>query len=169
MRLYISAERDNTYFIDIIKKYCDGSQGKHSWIFLPEMPSQPGETLSRRIIRFITDSDLIFMDATPKRYQRTEAGGTTEERWLTNTGIVIEYAIAVALGKTDDLKVYCLESPSNLHQVLRETVVDPYPQNDETAFLSFIDAIVTTRERDSPKLLRQSRTKASFSSLYPEI
>jgi hypothetical protein len=168
MQLYISAERQNAYFVNTIKKYCDDSQGKHSWIYLPDMPSLPGETLSRRMMRYIATADLIFMDATPKKLQK-RINERTEDEWVTNQGILIEYAMAVTLGKIDDIKVYCLESPNYLHQVLREKVVDPYPLNDENTFLKYIDQIANQRERDSLALLRQSRIRASFSSLYPEI
>lgn len=133
------------------------------------MQSLPGETLSRRFMRYIAESDLIFMDATPAKFQHPNAQGVTEDKWFTNPGILIEYAIAVALGRGDDIKVYCLVSPNNLHQFLREKIVDPYPVNDEAAFLRYIDQIVIQREADSPRLLRQSRIRASFTSLYPEI
>lgn len=168
MRLYISAERQNTYFINTIKRYCDDSQGKHSWIYLPDMPSLPGETLSRRILRYIAAADLIFMDATPQKLQR-RMNDSVEDVWITNQGILIEYGVVAALGKIEDMKVYCLVSPSHLHQILRERIVDPYPLNDENAFLKYIDEIVSHREHDSLALLRQSRIRASLSSLYPEI
>lgn len=168
MDLYISAERQNTYFINTIKRYCDDSQDKHSSIYLPDIPALPGETLSRRIKRYIAAADLIFMDATPQRLQRT-VNGRTEDVWFTNQGIILEYAVAITLGKIEDIKVYCLVSANHLHQALRERIVDPYPVNNEEAFLTYINEIVTQRELDSPALLRQSRIKASFSSLYPEL
>lgn len=166
MNIYISAERDNTYFINTIKKFCDDSQGKHTWIFLPEMPAAPGETLSRRFLRYIAASDLIFMDATPKQLRKPEGDQTV---WVTNQGILMEYAISIALGKIEDIKVYCLVSANRLHQVLRERIVDPYPLNNEDDFLQYIEEIVNQREEDSLSLLRQSRMQASFKSLYPEI
>jgi len=166
MNIYISAERENTYFINTITDFCNNSEGKHDWIFLPEMPATPGETLSRRLVRYIAAADLIFMDATPKELRRIEG----EERvWVTNQGIIMEYAITVALGKIEDLKVYCLVTPNRLHQVLRERIVDPYPLNDEAEFLRYISEIVNQRENEIPTLLRQSRMAASFKSLYPEI
>lgn len=168
MKLYISAERQNVYFINTIKRYCDESKGKHSWIYLSDMPATPGETLSRRILRYVAAADLIFMDATPQKLQK-RINEVTEDVWVTNQGIVIEFAVARTLGKIEDMKVYCLESPNHLHQVLRERIVDPYPLGDENAFIKYIDEIVTQREHDSPALLRQSRTRASFSSLYPDI
>lgn len=169
MNLYISAERNNTYFVDTINEYCTNSQGKHTAIFLPDIPATPGETLSRRIIRHLNSSDLIFMDLTPQEYKIEINANTFETRYFTNTGIVIEYSIAIILGRIEDMKIYCLISPDNLHQVWRERIVDPYPQGDKPAFLSYIDAIVTTRENDSLQVLRQSRVQASFRSLYPEI
>lgn len=166
MNIYISAERDNTYFIRSIKKFCEDSQGKHTWTFLPEMPATPGETLSRRFLRYIATADLIFMDATPKELKKPQSD---ESVWVTNQGILMEYAISIALGKIEDIKVYCLVTADKLHQVLRERIVDPYPLNNEEDFLKYIKEIVDQREADSLALLRQSRMQASYKSLYPEI
>lgn len=108
------------------------------------------------------------MDATPQKLQR-KINDRVEEAWVTNQGIIIEYAVAMALGKIEDMKVYCRVSPNHLHQVLRERIVDPYPLNDENAFLEYIDRTVSQREHDSLSLLRESRIEISFRSLYPEI
>lgn len=168
MNLFISAERQNTYFINTIKRYCDDSQGTHSCIFLPDTQAQPGETLTQRIIRLVYSADLIFMDVTPKAYFR-EVEDNREESWFTNQGILIEFGVARTLGKIEDMKVYCLVSPNHLHPCLRERIVDPYPLNDENAFIEYINEIVSQREHDSFALLRQSRVQASIRSLYPEL
>jgi hypothetical protein len=168
MYLFISAERSNDYFINSMKDYCVSSNGKHTWIYLPETQCVPGETLSRRIGRYINSADLIFMDVTPQEY-KIETNGTTESRWFTNPGVVVEYSVAIALGRVEDMKVYCLASADKLHQILRERIVDTYPQGDKPAFLRYIDDIVAQRENDSLQLLRQSRVAASFHSLYPEL
>lgn len=168
MKLYISAERENTYFVDTLKKYCDDSNGRHSWIFLPDMPALPGETLTKRINLYILTADLVFMDVTPRKYE-FRVGETTEEKWFTNQGVLIEFGIVFAIGRIEDLKVYCLVSPDRLHQCLRERIVDPYPTNDGDAFLQYIDRIVSEREREAVNLLRQARVAGSLASKYPEF
>jgi hypothetical protein len=162
MHLYISAERENTYFIDNIKKYCANSHGRHTCIFLPDLNSLPGETLSTKVMQNIFGADLIFMDATPIKFFK-ETGNKNETEWFTNQRIIVEYAMAVTLGKTEDMKVYCRVSPDHLHQVFRERIVDAYPANDDVAFLNYIDKIVTQREQDSYKLMRQARIGGKFS------
>jgi len=162
MHIYISAERDNAYFIDTIKKYCANSHGRHTCIFLPDVPSLLGETPSTKILHNIFDADLIFMDATPRKFY-TGLGKKRRTKWFTNQITIFEYAMAVTLGKIEAMKVYCLVSPNYLHQVLRERIVDQYPLNDKVTFLNYIDEIVSQRERDPNKLMRQSRISASFS------
>lgn len=161
MHLYISAETENAYFIDTIKEYCANSHGRHTCIFLPDIPSLPGETPSTKIVHNIFDADLILMDATPHKFY-TEAGRKRRTVWFTNEMIISEFTVAVTLGKSDVLKVYCLVSPDHLYQVLRERVVDPYPLNDKVAFLDYIDKLVVQLEQDPNKVMRQSRS-ASFS------
>lgn len=168
MQLFISADRNNDYFVNTIKEYCDNSNQRHSWIFLPDTPCIPGETLSRRIIRNISSADLIFIDVTPSEYHR-EIDGQSETKWFTNAGVVIEYSAAVALGRIEDMKVYCLTSPDLLHQVLRERITERYPQGDKPAFTQHVNGIVTQRETDINQLLRQSRIAVSLRSIYPEI
>jgi hypothetical protein len=162
MHLYISAERENTYFIDTIKKYCANSHGRHTCVFLPDAPSLPGETLSRKIMNNVLNADLIFMDATPTKFQ-AGARNKRQTKWFTDQRIIAEYAMAVTLGKTEDIKVYCLVSPNLLPEVLREKIVDSYPRNDKAAFLNYIDDLVSQLEQDPNKQMRRSRIGASFS------
>lgn len=162
MHLYISAERENTYFINNIKKYCANSHGRHTCIFFPDLNNLPGETFSTRIMQNLFGADLIFMDATPRKlYRRT--GNKKRTEWFTNQRIIVEYTMAVTLGKTEDMKVYCLVSPNHLHQVLRERLVDTYPLNDNMAFLNYIGNIVTQREKDAYRVMRQARIGGRFS------
>ena len=162
MHLYISAESENTYFIDTIKEYCVNSHGRHTCVFLPDVPRLPGETLSTKIMHNIFGANLIFMDATPKKF-RIRVGKETRTEWFTNQRIIVEYAMAVTQGKIEDMKVYCLVAPDYLHHVLRERIADPYPLNDKVAFLNYIDDIVSQLERDPHKLMRQSRIGGYFS------
>lgn len=162
MHLYISAERENTYFIGTIKNYCADSHGRHTCVFLPDAPSLPGESFSRKIMNNMLNADLIFMDATPKKFQR-DVGKKKQTEWFTDQKIIAEYATAVTLGKTEDIKVYCLVSPSLLPEILREKIVDSYPRNDKAAFLNYINDLVSQLEQDPNRQMRRSRIGASYS------
>ena len=161
MHLYISAEKENTYFIDTIKKYCANSHGRHTCIFFPHFPNLPRE-INSKIVQNIFQADLIFMDVTPRKVY-TMVGKKKRTEWFTDHKIIFEYATAVALGKIEDTKVYCLGDTNNLHEFWRERTVDHYPLNDQEAFLDYLNEIISRREKDPNKKMRQSRINASFS------
>jgi hypothetical protein len=162
MHLYISAERENTYFIDTIKEYCANSHGQHSCVFLLDIPSLPGETFSRKMVNNILDADLIFLDATPKEFH-VKVRKKTQTEWLTDPRIIAEYVVAVTLGKTEDMKVYCLVSPNHLQEIFRERIVEAYPVKSKAAFLKYINDLVSKMEQDPRRHMRRSRIGASYS------
>ncbi len=162
MHIYISSEKDNAYFIDTVKEYCAGSRGRHSCVFLLEAPSLPGETYSRKMVNNMLDADLILVDATPKKIQ-AKASGKTMTEWLTDPRVIAEYAIAVSLGKTDDIKVYCRVSLSHLAEIFQERTVESYPLGNKTVFLKYLDDLVFRMEQDPRRLMRRSRIGASYS------
>ncbi len=162
MHLYISAESNNVYFISTVKQYCAGSRGRHSCVFLPDAPSLPGETYPRKMMNNMVTADLILVDATPRKVQ-VKANEKTRRQWLTDPRVIAEYAIAVSLGKTDDIKVYCRVSPSHMAEIFHDRTVEFYPLDNKEAFLKYLDDLVSRMEQEPRRLMRRSRIGASYS------
>ncbi len=162
MHLYISAERENAYFIDTVKEICATSRGRHTCVFLLDAPSLPGETFSRKMVNNVLDADLILIDATPKEF-KTKAGAKTISKWFTDPRIIAEYIVAVTLGKTDDTKVYGQVSPNLLAELFREKIIESYPLKNKTAFLKYLSDLIAQREQDPNRHMRRSRIGASYS------
>ncbi len=162
MHLYISAERENTYFIDTVKEFCASSRGRHTCVYLLDAPSLPGETFSRKMVNNILDADLILIDATPKEF-KTKVGTKTVTKWFTDPRIIAEYVVAVTLGKTDDAKVYCQVFPRLLPEIFRERTIESYPLRNKRAFLKYLSDLIAQLEKESNRHMRRSRIGASYS------
>ena len=147
MKIFISASSSRNEFINSIQSLIETEyQDKHECIYIPWHPSLPRDpTLLDRIKSNIIVSHLILMDVTPEELRTVDSSQT---KWVTNEGVLIEYGIIVAFDWLYKLCVYCdaQVDRDHIHPAFHKPI-DPYTVDDIEAFKQTLKIVIRNREQ----------------------
>lgn len=126
IRVLVSCSSERIEFIDCIKRTCEEYKNEYKdeleYHFIPTetAPLDEKDRLDR-MLSLANESDIIFMDVTPKRYSLNG-----KEEHLTNQGVLIEYGVLLAPSYFMRLCLFCEDSKSRslLHPYFIKTVHD---------------------------------------------